>query len=397
MESEKNDILEAYYIKITKTLIIIAILSIIFGFVVIPMSKFWGYFEQIPWKHTLLFDIFVIIPELIIYIKCYRCIVFNGRLNKKVFKQVKIIMGIVLLINYYGGMILQPSGEWWAMAFYMAVYASFFIDIKFTVIMNTTLTLSMVIGCFIQPMGMPDKEYFLQDVLLRGSITALTMIGVTIMVYFISKVLVNIKIEKDRCKEEYFAKIEENQKQLREFKHNINNQILVLKSIVNDNNVHEANKIMNSMINETEVLYDGIYTENVVINSIINSKIGMGIEYNIKWDIHVDIPKDIDFDVNDMGIALGNILDNAVEACSIMSETEKLIYLKIYNEKRKMIIFVKNTKKNIAITKSTWKDNELDHGIGLKSVKKVIKKYNGFMENIDKGGYYEVKIILWNI
>ena len=45
----------------------------------------------------------------------------------------------------------------------------------------------------------------------------------------------------------------------------------------------------------------------------------------------------------------------------------------------------------------TWKSDKENHGIGLKSVKNLLNKYNGFMKNEDKGDYYEAEIMLWNV
>ena len=59
-------------------------------------------------------------------------------------------------------------------------------------------------------------------------------------------------------------------------------------------------------------------------------------------------------------------------------------------------IYIKNSKNNWLIKEKTWKEDKKNHGIGIKSIKKIIGKYNGFMENKDCGEYYEVSIMLWS-
>ena len=58
-----------------------------------------------------------------------------------------------------------------------------------------------------------------------------------------------------------------------------------------------------------------IFTSNVVINTIINHKISQAENLDIKTDVNIKESKNVSLDYKDAGILLGNILDNAIEAC----------------------------------------------------------------------------------
>ena len=97
------------------------------------------------------------------------------------------------------------------------------------------------------------------------------------------------------------------------------------------------------------------------------------------------------------GIIIGNLLDNAIEACCLMEKKEKrFIDVKVHSKNNNIHIYIKNSKNNWLIKEKTLKEDKKNHGIWIKSIKKIIDKYNGFMENKDCGEYYEVSIMLWS-
>ena len=86
---------------------------------------------------------------------------------------------------------------------------------------------------------------------------------------------------------------------------------------------------------------------------------------------------------DDMVIIFGNLLDNAIEACQRESE-KKYIDLKVFYESGCIMINVINSYDSV-INESdgeyiTRKENKELHGLGIKSVKKTVNKYNGIME-----------------
>ena len=255
----------------------------------------------------------------------------------------------------------------------------------------------IILGIIINPLNVPNKDILLQEMIVRSSITVFTIAGIILLVYFAGNILLNAKIEEAKHKEDYYNKVEENQKKIREIKHNLVNQIIVLKSQVNEGNVDAANRMMDEIISDTQRNGFGIYTENIAVNAILNAKINDGEVYGIQWELDVQVPKDLNVNVRDIGIVLGNILDNAIEACSMLENCEKIISVNIFCKNNNMTIYIKNPKNVTGTAINTWKKDKENHGLGLKSVKKIVDKHNGIITCEDNNTYYEVNIMLWNV
>lgn len=103
-------------------------------------------------------------------------------------------------------------------------------------------------------------------------------------------------------------------------------------------------------------------------------------------------------DHGDIGVLYGNLVDNAVEACSKVPEGQR--FVKIENKYQSGILLLvitnsKTGKKNKSL-KTTKKDN-IRHGHGVQGVRKVVEKYNGTVSFTDKGDIFEVSAMLYGI
>ena len=99
---------------------------------------------------------------------------------------------------------------------------------------------------------------------------------------------------------------------------------------------------------------------------------------------------------DDLGIIIGNLLDNSIEANEKLDINNRMIDIYIKCIDNILIIKIVNNKQNIKtnINKTDKKDS-LNHGIGISSIKKITGKYNGAVEFIDEGNKFEADISLY--
>ncbi|MBD5543150.1 MAG: hypothetical protein HDR01_02600 [Lachnospiraceae bacterium] len=196
METEKMSVIEEYYVKTSRLVTIVVMLSIAVGSIGFPAFKFLGCFESMKWIHAFIFFVCIALPEEIILFLQYRSIVDKetGRLNFKSYGRVKLLVAIAVFVNYFGFTILVPTGEFWYVAYYFVVLISFFLDFKLSVFVISGLSISTIASWFIRPAyNMPDKSIMLQEILMRIAVIFLTMLGLLLLNYFVSHFLVNAK------------------------------------------------------------------------------------------------------------------------------------------------------------------------------------------------------------
>lgn len=193
---------------------------------------------------------------------------------------------------------------------------------------------------------------------------------------------------------EYYAKQAENYKTALSVLHDIRRHVKVLEQLNQEEKFPEVQNYADAFENMLSPLLLKHYCDNVILNIIINEKVDFCKKNEIDFDVKV-CSIDIDFmEPIDITTIFGNLLDNAVEACKgikrghIALEAGSFngfIYVQLFNS------FSKKTKWDVRGFPLSDKGEQ--HGIGLRNVEKILKKYNGNMEFSAEEGVFTVKIL----
>lgn len=140
-------------------------------------------------------------------------------------------------------------------------------------------------------------------------------------------------------------------------------------------------------------------TGNPEIDSILNYKLHEMQNKGIKLNYSVVIPQELRISGFDINIVLGNLLNNAMEA---IEKTEKKAFsLHIYFDKNILFLHMENTYNGQVVETSeglqTTKRNKKSHGIGLKSVSKILEKYDGDIMYSHTDKVFTTDVMLCNI
>lgn len=159
--------------------------------------------------------------------------------------------------------------------------------------------------------------------------------------------------------------------------HDYKNHVIVLKQLVDENRVDEIKSYLDEEHDTISKQLFLVRTGNSVVDTLVNLKRSLAEKHDIAFMVHGTLPAKLVIENMDLANILGNLLDNAIEAS--MGESDGYIDLTMKQEKNFLIINVHNKCTRAVekeINKSSKEKPEL-HGIGLKSVKRAVKKYDG--------------------
>lgn len=184
---------------------------------------------------------------------------------------------------------------------------------------------------------------------------------------------------------------------MREFRHNIKNRYVSEQIMLRNGKYAELEQRYSEMIDyiQSEVLYAS--SGNLYIDSMINYKLSIIEDLDAVIECELIIPKSLPVDSDDMILILGNLLDNSIDALKEVTEREKQFHLKMVYDEPNLIMLISNTyegkrKSDLLNNYLTTKENQDMHGIGLKSVKKVVDSYSGKIIFKDRDGIFEIKL-----
>ena len=188
--------------------------------------------------------------------------------------------------------------------------------------------------------------------------------------------------------------------EFRRKRHDLKHQMTEVLSLLQNKQYEKLEQCIKELANLKSI--EGLKianTENSIVDAFINYKYEMAKRNGIEFRIKLDIPTQLPFENGDLGIILGNALDNALEA-NLRSEMEKpYVDLKVKYEGGNLIIIVENSfdggiaqnPKGERITRKADKEN---HGLGIGSIQNVLKKYQGYYEVRIQENVYCLNILL---
>lgn len=190
--------------------------------------------------------------------------------------------------------------------------------------------------------------------------------------------------------------ITQTQKKIRRLQHDMVHHIMQLYSMASLNKNAEMleylDKMEQAMINPREHVSSG----DKDIDGILNFMLEKAVSILKKVDVQVKIPEDLHTCSFELAVILGNIIDNAIEAAR---QTEEWLSLQITADKGILFIRVSNSYCGCIKTSDnkllTSKEDKENHGLGLDSVKDMIKKYNGDMKITCDKNIFTVDILLY--
>lgn len=181
-------------------------------------------------------------------------------------------------------------------------------------------------------------------------------------------------------------------------KHDIDRYILTFLAMLQNNEVEETIKNMEELV-KRKLNNNAIYIkDNNIINAVLNEKSSKCSQnyINMKVKITSIVSEQKELEI---AIMLSNLLDNAIEAEQKIDEDRKIDvnifeYNSIYN------IIIKNRIMESVLQKNpklrTDKKDKKEHGIGLKSVKDTVEKFNGDLKLLEEENEFVVHIMIPN-
>lgn len=176
--------------------------------------------------------------------------------------------------------------------------------------------------------------------------------------------------------------LEDYQSDIRRISHDIHNHKTVLYNLIKEEEYDTALKYLESYGTGFNNKKYEILTNNKMLNALLIHKKDICNSNNINLELDINIPSDLGLSDFDLCIIVGNLTDNAIEACKKISyNTTSYIKIKSTIINENFIFDIKNNFiGNISINKGkilTSKKDKVNNGLGLSNVKSTVDKLNG--------------------
>ena len=179
-------------------------------------------------------------------------------------------------------------------------------------------------------------------------------------------------------------------------KHDVKQHISIINGYVQKQEYQKLQEYLNSYHRSLPDDSTIVYCEKQSVNMLLLYFVEQCKNNNIEVSINTVIPEDINIPDNDLSVLLGNLFENAIEACLTLNSYKKII-LKARLDNRSLFITMDNTfdgklktdKNNHYL--STKKNGS---GLGLLSIKNTVERYNGLLLIDPSNQVFKVSVML---
>jgi len=195
----------------------------------------------------------------------------------------------------------------------------------------------------------------------------------------------------------HIAEVENIYTQMRDWRHDYHSHIQTMKAhrALNENEkIDEYLENLETDLNRIDTL---IKSGNVSIDAILNSKLSLAKTHEITVNAKALVPKNLSVSEIDLCIIIGNLLDNAIEACLRIDSPEQR-FIRCYMDVKRdnLYLSVTNASGGLAVKESGkyFSAKGEGHGLGLGRVDRVVEKYDGYIKRSDEEGAFTSEIML---
>ncbi|MCM1499400.1 MAG: ATP-binding protein [Clostridium sp.] len=222
-----------------------------------------------------------------------------------------------------------------------------------------------------------------------------------------------------RSLQEHMEEMERIYSEIRGMKHDMKNTLAVIGQLAKESNVSKENGIsfgegeLQEYLADLNQTFDRLdmrfRTGNMVADTLLNMKYHEAVRLmpDLKMDTdNLRFPQDLKIHSYDIGIILGNAVDNAVRACGKLKENEPeaelFIRFQSLQKGNLLILKVENSfdgkllKKPQAEFPITDKPDRENHGMGLANIKNTVEKYHGTLDYMVKGRVFILSMMMKN-
>jgi two-component system sensor histidine kinase AgrC len=185
-------------------------------------------------------------------------------------------------------------------------------------------------------------------------------------------------------------------KSIKRIIHDTNQHLLYIDACMKRNELEAAAEHIKVVLGKVEGAYNQVNTGNLVIDALVTNTLNIGQANGIRIDTKLGLyEQDVKIDRYDLCVALGNMLDNAIEASKKVKVAEdRYILIKITSDETALYIHILNHMDSEVFHLHSQKPNPEFHGIGLTNISRICDKYGGNMTIEAKNKVFNNMVLL---
>lgn len=183
---------------------------------------------------------------------------------------------------------------------------------------------------------------------------------------------------------------------MRGWRHDYHNHLQVMKAELAAAQLAELSAYLDELEADLDRVDTYVKSGNLMVDAILNSKLSLAERDGVAVACKARVPDALTVDDVDLCVIMGNLLDNAIEACAALPADGR--WLRVYVAARGSQLYA--SIQNSAVEDPSFNqrnhisEKRGNHGLGMKRVAAVVEKYEGFLNLANEPGVFAAEVSL---
>lgn len=183
---------------------------------------------------------------------------------------------------------------------------------------------------------------------------------------------------------------------MRGWRHDYHNHLQVMKAQLAAGRTREARRYLDDLEQALDRVDSTVKSGNLMADAILNSKLTLAGKKGIRVNCKAVLPASLSIEDVDLCVLLGNLLDNALEACEKIPPDQRFLRIYMTVNGSQLYISVQNSaKEELNFNERNYISQKRGrHGLGMKRVKALTDKYDGYLTLANEPGIFAAEATL---
>ncbi len=183
----------------------------------------------------------------------------------------------------------------------------------------------------------------------------------------------------------------------RQAKHDVRHHMHLIREYLHSGKLQELEAYLDQYSASLPTTQSILYCQHYETNSLLGYFAQQAQQHGITMDIFVQLPEKIHLPETTLSVLLGNLLENAIDACKDASDKDKTITVRGKANNGFVFFDISNPysgtlKKSISGEYLSTKQR--GHGLGMNSVAHLVRYHNGVFDVDSKDNIFRVSVML---
>lgn len=195
--------------------------------------------------------------------------------------------------------------------------------------------------------------------------------------------------------EKHLGEIQDMYHQVRGWRHDYRNHIQNMRIQLSEGNYSELGNYLAQLADDLASVDTIVKTGNIMADAVLNSKLNTARKLHVRLNVKASIPENLPISDVELCSLLGNLLDNAVEACASLPEEERFIRIYIRRLKGQLYLSLQNSAGKVQKARGRYVSSKAgEHGYGIFRIDRIAKKYGGYVNRQDEEGIFATELMI---